>query len=496
MPFPEPAQMLVSHVQMVPEAAATEYMGARGKRVCRRNKRSEKPTYAAIIAVVIHASQAKRLKLQDIYDAVSTFSDVIPPSVSPDTWKNSIRHNLSLKQCFRKIMAVEEGREEDAVAGEAGKRRNPSAWWTLDYAQLPAAAWRAIEEYDRTGTVTWPGKSTIGNGCMLRGGGSVAAASAAAADATSRAAAAAAAATVAAAAASATTSSSASGSGDAPKPLAMPGNPSATMVHPITAASRLVAEKLAGAAAKQYSSVPHKQQQGGGLATAAVGSTTDLRSLQQLHLHQQQHHQQQQQHLLRLHHGEQPKQEAKQQNTQLQRQHAQPQLHAQQPQLHAQPQLQPFSWQPFLLLQQQLQRQLQLSVASAALNAAAIKNEGVERMAGVQTQGTAARPAPLGSGNGTAGTEHNNEHDDGYRGSEPVSPVASVSSLSTPASSPDKTARLSPASKPVAAGLDQHGLGAHAAKPFRRSDSSASETDSLLDTLATVATMLRGQMPA
>lgn len=81
---------------------------------------TEKPpySYATLIAHAIQSSPQKRLTLSEIYAWIEEHYPFFRPDET--SWKNSIRHNLSLKHCFMK------------VARTTDKDRGKGAWWTID----------------------------------------------------------------------------------------------------------------------------------------------------------------------------------------------------------------------------------------------------------------------------------------------------------------------------------------------------------------------------
>lgn len=88
-------------------------------------------TYASLIAVCIFNSEHKKLLLEDIYNFVENYRCLIPIDTHPN-WKNSVRHNLSLRKCFKKV----------ARHSETGKVL--SAYWAMDDTCLPKAAEDAV----------------------------------------------------------------------------------------------------------------------------------------------------------------------------------------------------------------------------------------------------------------------------------------------------------------------------------------------------------------
>uniref|UniRef100_A0A0N5APN7 Fork-head domain-containing protein n=1 Tax=Syphacia muris TaxID=451379 RepID=A0A0N5APN7_9BILA len=73
-------------------------------------KRQEKPPYSyiALIAMAIHAKPDRRATLTEIYTYLQNNFDFFRGDYSG--WKNSIRHNLSLNECFVKLPKSSGGR--------------------------------------------------------------------------------------------------------------------------------------------------------------------------------------------------------------------------------------------------------------------------------------------------------------------------------------------------------------------------------------------------
>ncbi|VDM25388.1 unnamed protein product, partial [Toxocara canis] len=86
----------------------------------RGGKRQEKPPYSyiALIAMAIHAKPDRRATLTEIYTYLQNNFDFFRGEYNG--WKNSIRHNLSLNECFVKL--------PKSSGGRSGKGHQ----WTID----------------------------------------------------------------------------------------------------------------------------------------------------------------------------------------------------------------------------------------------------------------------------------------------------------------------------------------------------------------------------
>ncbi|KAI0044290.1 winged helix DNA-binding domain-containing protein, partial [Auriscalpium vulgare] len=90
----------------------------------------EKPNYPlpTLIKLAIHGSPRKRLTLQEIYTALEDRFVWFRENTAESAWKNSIRHNLSLRKCFLRVQRpiTEPGKGSywmiDLSQGEGNKR--------------------------------------------------------------------------------------------------------------------------------------------------------------------------------------------------------------------------------------------------------------------------------------------------------------------------------------------------------------------------------------
>ncbi|KAI8319142.1 winged helix DNA-binding domain-containing protein, partial [Martensiomyces pterosporus] len=89
-------------------------------------KRRRPPySYTALIGQAILASETKQLTLREIYESIN---DMYPQICQgPDVgWQNTIRHNLSLNQCFKRIP------RHQLPPNLSSKLRGKGSYWTVD----------------------------------------------------------------------------------------------------------------------------------------------------------------------------------------------------------------------------------------------------------------------------------------------------------------------------------------------------------------------------
>ncbi|KAI7861716.1 fork head domain-containing protein [Spinellus fusiger] len=93
-----------------------------------RKRRRPPHSYASLIAQAILTSRHQKLMLKDIYDWVQRKYPNLYES-NETGWQNTIRHNLSLNRCFRKVPRL----SYDPVARGKGSK---GGYWAVDMDQL------------------------------------------------------------------------------------------------------------------------------------------------------------------------------------------------------------------------------------------------------------------------------------------------------------------------------------------------------------------------
>lgn len=85
------------------DKASTSGDSTSGKKKCSGGRRQEKPPYSyiALIVMAIQSTPSKRCTLSEIYSYLQQRFSFFRGSYQG--WKNSVRHNLSLNECFIKL---------------------------------------------------------------------------------------------------------------------------------------------------------------------------------------------------------------------------------------------------------------------------------------------------------------------------------------------------------------------------------------------------------
>ncbi|KAJ2900527.1 hypothetical protein IWW38_000402 [Coemansia aciculifera] len=103
-------------------------------------KRRRPPySYTALIAQAIIVSKHKQLTLREIYDSIN---DTYPQICQgPDIgWQNTIRHNLSLNQCFKRIP------RHQLPLSLSSRLRGKGSYWTVDVELMDPGTRMRLEE--------------------------------------------------------------------------------------------------------------------------------------------------------------------------------------------------------------------------------------------------------------------------------------------------------------------------------------------------------------
>lgn len=97
-----------------------------------KSKPKSRPTvsYVALIALAIQSSKHKKIRLSDIYNWI-TLNFPFFKSIRNQSWRNSIRHNLSLNECFIKV-----DKKYHNVDDSVSKTSPKGHYWTIHPANL------------------------------------------------------------------------------------------------------------------------------------------------------------------------------------------------------------------------------------------------------------------------------------------------------------------------------------------------------------------------
>ncbi|KAJ2716667.1 hypothetical protein H4R19_000502 [Coemansia spiralis] len=104
-----------------------------------RRRRRPPYSYTALIAQAILLSEHQQLTLREIYDSINAMYPQI--CQGPDVgWQNTIRHNLSLNQCFKRIP------RQLLPPSLSSKLRGKGSYWTVDVSLMDENTRKRLEE--------------------------------------------------------------------------------------------------------------------------------------------------------------------------------------------------------------------------------------------------------------------------------------------------------------------------------------------------------------
>jgi len=105
------------------QVPAASFPAGAGKSSANQHQQS----YIALISMAILSSAERRLVLADIYKRLAYWQ---PDRYNAATtaWRNSIRHNLSLNECFVKAGRAANGKGNNAVAATADSAPGVTIW--------------------------------------------------------------------------------------------------------------------------------------------------------------------------------------------------------------------------------------------------------------------------------------------------------------------------------------------------------------------------------
>ncbi|KAJ2358431.1 hypothetical protein IWW50_005072 [Coemansia erecta] len=104
-----------------------------------RKRRRPPYSYTALIAQAILVSEHKQLTLREIYDSINRMYPQI--CQGPDIgWQNTIRHNLSLNNCFKRIP------RQQLPSSLSSKLRGKGSYWMVDVTLMDVNTRKRLEE--------------------------------------------------------------------------------------------------------------------------------------------------------------------------------------------------------------------------------------------------------------------------------------------------------------------------------------------------------------